>query len=120
MEDIIKQKDEEIKRLHEVYDIENVLRQIEVLNEENDKMYEELMMLKNQLYIVKTRFNSYKHRIKSVIELIKRSIHVLNLTTWIKPSKIPANTWITRAGIVNKRVLGIVCFNNSVTGLWFA
>lgn len=76
MEDIIKQKDEEIKRLHEVYDIENVLRQIEVLNEENDKMYEELMMLKNQLYIVKTRFNSYKHRIKSVLEVLHKYVNL--------------------------------------------
>lgn len=75
MEDIIKQKDEEIKRLHEVYDIENVMRQIEVLNEENDKMYEELMMLKNQMYTVKTRFNSYKHNVKSVLGILKKHVN---------------------------------------------
>tara|TARA_R110001592_G_scaffold334464_3_gene618819 strand:- start:955 stop:1215 length:261 start_codon:yes stop_codon:yes gene_type:complete len=50
MEEIIKQKDEEIKRLHEIYDIENVIKMFDTLNDENDRMYNALMMsnLKNK------------------------------------------------------------------------
>ena len=69
---LIKQKNEEIKKLHEVYDVENIMKMVETLNDENDKLYNELMMLKNQMYIVKSRFNSYKHNVKSVLDILKK------------------------------------------------
>jgi len=37
---------DEINRLHEVYDVENVMKMINVLNDENDLMYDKLMMIK--------------------------------------------------------------------------
>jgi predicted RNase H-like nuclease (RuvC/YqgF family) len=74
MEEIIKQKDEEIKRLHEVYDIENVMKMVETLNDENDKLYNELMMYKNQVYTYKRSFNIYKERVATVLNHIKGCI----------------------------------------------
>ena len=74
MEEIIKQKDEEIKRLHEVYDVENIMKMVETLNNENDRMYNEVMMYKNQVYTYKRSFNIYKERVATVLNNIKGCI----------------------------------------------
>ena len=74
MEEIIKQKDEEIKKLHEVYDVENIMKMVETLNNENDRMYNEVMMYKNQVYTYKRSFNIYKERVATVLNNIKGCI----------------------------------------------
>ena len=74
MEELLKQKDEEIKKLHEVYDVENIMKMVETLNDENDKMYNELMMYKNKAYTYKRAFNIYKERVARVLSHIKGCI----------------------------------------------
>ena len=71
---LIKQKNEEIKKLHEVYDVENTMKMLEALNDENDKLYNELMMYKNQVYTYKRSFTIYKDRVATVLKHIKGCI----------------------------------------------
>lgn len=67
--ELIKQKDEEIKklheeikRIHEVYDVENVMKMVETLNDENDTMYNKLMMIKLSYKLVAKKHNKLVER----------------------------------------------------------
>ena len=71
---LLRKKDEEIKKLHEVYDVENIMKMVETLNDENDKLYNEVMMYKNQAYTYKRSFNIYKERVATVLNNIKGCI----------------------------------------------
>ena len=71
---LLRKKDEEIKKLHEVYDVENIMKMVETLNNENDRMYNEVMMYKNQVYTYKRSFNIYKERVATVLNNIKGCI----------------------------------------------
>jgi len=92
MEEIIKQKDEEIKRLHEVYDVENIMKMVETLNDENDKLYNEVMMYKNKLYHGMKSYKQYKSRVSEVISHIKPCFDIdddtlaIGLIDWLQES----------------------------------
>jgi len=76
MEEIIKQKDEEIKRLHEVYDIENVMKMFDTLNNENDRMYNELMMIKLKNKHIEKHYNYLANKYKEMEQKANKYKHI--------------------------------------------
>ena len=53
----VEEKDAEIKRLHEVYDIDNVIKMMNTLNDENDKMYDKQMEIRLKYHLVVKKHN---------------------------------------------------------------
>ena len=76
MEEIIKQKDEEIKRLHEVYDIENVMKMFDTLNDENDRMYNELMMSNLKNKHIEKHYNYLANKYKEMEQKANKYKHI--------------------------------------------
>tara|TARA_R100000734_G_C3313726_1_gene105110 strand:- start:1505 stop:1762 length:258 start_codon:yes stop_codon:yes gene_type:complete len=78
MEKIIEEKNTEIKRLHQVYDIENVIKVIDILNDENDKMYDKLMMITLQYKQLVKKYDDVLQKKKKYKYLLDEALTVID------------------------------------------
>ncbi len=72
------EKDAEIKRLHEVYDIDNVIKMMNTLNDENDKMYDKQMEIRLQNKQLVKKYNDLVKKHNALLQKKKKYKYLLD------------------------------------------